>query len=412
MSEPDTLRDMEFLLTSAGQEALAGHWPADPLAAVVQMRKTLEPWQASVVMTLRAIRSRARSSPRTARFPDWLIEGMVADEALSQQASSYRIGAYKAGRLAELGAGSVVDLCCGMGVDSIALARRSLQVSAVDIDPAALLATRHHAALAEVADRLRTCCADAGEFDSTGAWLHIDPQRRSGGRRGFDPHQYRPDLQTVQRIAAASLGGVVKLAPGDAAEAMQGWPVETAWQHVSEAGVCKQLLGWWSAATGSLPARSAVVVAGPIEQPTSELLAISNQPAAAGPVGRLLFEPDPAVTAAGGIDSLARKFDLHRPWPEVFLLSGDRPIETALAAGFEVLAQCPGREKDLARQLKGLDAGLVEIKPVGLQLDTDRLQRKFRGSGRRRVAVFWIRIGRSQQCCLCHRLGPHGHRSS
>lgn len=59
-------------------------------------------------------------------------------------------------------------------------------------------------------------------------------------------------------------------------------------------------------------------------------------------------------------------------------------------AGFEVLADVPGRNCDIARAVRNLDGGTVEIKPHGLKMDTDRLQRQIRGRGKASAKLLTI----------------------
>src|SRR5581483_426304 len=61
-----------------------------------------------------------------------------------EQATRGPVAARRAARLAGSGAGSVADLGCGIGADTIAFARAGLRVHAVDASPVAAAATAHN----------------------------------------------------------------------------------------------------------------------------------------------------------------------------------------------------------------------------------------------------------------------------
>jgi hypothetical protein len=79
-------------------------------------------------------------------------------------------------------------------------------------------------------------------------------------------------------------------------------------------------------------------------------------------------------------------------------------VPTRLARHFRILADLPGREADVARALREHDAGAVEIKPRGLRLDTDALQRRLRGRGDRTLTVLWCKLGHKQRAFVAERI--------
>jgi hypothetical protein len=407
------LEQMQFLTGDVGRKWLAADLPDDEMRAIAHLRRWLPPDRASAVVIARRLRRRARRVGRSARFPDWLTEGMLADEALSQQASSFRPAVFKARRLARIAAGrGVVDVCCGMGIDAIAMGLAGLDVEAIDRDPVAVLAARHNAALTDMPGRVEVGQAQAAEIDPTGRIVHIDPQRRTGRRPAAGPEEYSPPLGQVLALAGRSDGGVVKFAPSDRDRIAGDWPGGAAWQYVSEGGTCKQLLGWWGPAARNLPTCSAVVLWGDLQAPDAETLDAQADPAAVGGPGPVLVEPDAAVRAAGAGDALAARFDLWRAGPGLELFFARRAPATRLARSFAVLGEAPGRPRDLARALAELDAGLVEVKPVGLRLDTDRLQKQLRQAGGSTITIFWAAMGPAQRCWLCRRLDENQPRDA
>ena len=408
-----TLEQLEFLAGPEGARLLASDLPAEPLRQVEALRRVCGAGEAAAVAELLALRRRAAASGRFA--PDFAAK-MLATDKLLQQASSMRLAFWKGRRLAELLGGSagpdgrartVWDLCCGLGGDTIGLAAAGFDVRAVDSDPSAVLCAGHNAAAAGFGPRCRFEVGDAGALDvPTDAVVHADPDRRASGKRSIDLADFSPDASVLAGLASRTTAGGIKLPPGIDAADLERIPASR-YEYVSEGGVCKQFIAWWhpGATPGREgPRRRATVLSGPLEEPRAASIDAGVAPyAPIGKPGRWLFEPDPALIAAEAVDDLAAAEGLWRiavglPW-----LFGDRPLQTALAACFEVLADVPGRVRDVTRAARRLEGGTVEVKPRGLKLNTDRLQRQLRGKGKKTLAVLWCRLGRKQRAFICRR---------
>ena len=403
-----TLGQLEFLRSPAAAELLAMDLPADPFHAVQTLRKHCTGDQAAAVQTLRELRRRAK---RSGRFPEDFARRMLATDTLGQQASSLRLAVWMGRKLARLAGeakGEVLDLCCGLGADTIGLARAHLRVCGYDAAPEAALCAAHNAAVAGVGDRCRFEVADAAAVDIPGGGVvHIDPDRRSRGRRGVDLDDCSPGPAFLRALRRRTAAGAMKLSPVLRWDDLDDLRVGQ-WEYVSEHGVCKQLVGWWGGeATGDRTPRAATVVAGPHDEPHAVSIAAGEAPyAPVREAGEWLIEPDPAVIAADAVDDLAAAHGLWRIQPGLCWLFGDGPVETPLAHAFHVLEAIPGRERDVARALRRLDAGEVEVKTRGVKLDTDGLQKRLRGRGPRALAVLWCRIGPKQRVFLCERARP------
>jgi len=386
--------------------------PAEPLRAVELLRRHCSPDEAAAVVTLRALRQRAVAS---GRFPEEMAAELLATDKLLQQASSIRLAIWKGRRLAEMlgaqqpRATEVWDLCCGLGGDAIGLARAGLAVRGVDSDPAAVLCARHNARAAGVDDLCSFEVGDVEDLDlPADAVVHIDPDRRVSGRRSIELGDFSPAGPTLARIVARTGAGAMKLPPGADALELESIPAGM-FEYVSEAGICKQLVAWWhnkAQACRAAPRRRATVLTGPLEDPHATSIDAGVAPYA--PIGRpgpWLIEPDPALVAAEAVDDLAAAQGLWRvaiglPW-----LFGDKLVHTPMATCFEVLADVPGRNRDIAQAVQKLGGGTVEVKPRGLKMDTDRLQRQLRGPGRMPLAILWCRLGAKQRAFICRRMG-------
>jgi hypothetical protein len=394
-----TGEQLAFLSSDRGREALGRDLPGDPMRAITLLRKTLSASEASAVVKLQGIRSRcSRLGP--------IAPDLLATETLAAQASSWPIARLKARLLREAGVRSLWDLCCGIGIDALAFAAEGLDVRAVDRDDRALLCLEHNAESLGLAGRIEPLEADVESLElGASEVVHVDPDRRATGRRTADVTQYSPDLWWLSRLVERSAGGLMKLSPG-ADEADLPSLGDVRLRYVSEAGVCKQLVGTWGDVWPG-PDRLAVVV----EEAGREVVR-HDLPAGCAPVrpvrpdGRFVLDPDPAVLAAGALDDLAAELGAWRGWPGLGLLLGDKAPETPFGRWHEILSRCPGRRGEVRRALKQQGAGIVEVKPRGLKLDTDALQAALRGSGGRMLSVFWLRVDEAQKALICRRVRP------
>lgn len=402
---PLTLDDLEYLRTPQAARLLAMDLPAETVQAVSKLRKHSSHDEAAAILTLRELRKRAR---RSGRFPEQLAGNLLATDKMLQQASSWRVAIHKARQLTAVGDGPVWDLCCGMGVDALAIAAAGRNVTAVDLDPAAVVCTEHNAAATGLPERVSVRRADVTQMSPwTDAIVHADPDRRPTGRRGTSLQQAAPPPRFLAELMKRSSAGVIKLSAAiDPAELAELPPCSR--EYVSEQGVVKQLLVGWGLHGRSPEATLATKLSGRVDDPTAATLPAGlAPPAGAGEPGAFLIEPDPAVIAADGTDDLAEAHGLWRIEPGHVWLTGDAPAETPLAACFEIIETVPGREKDVGRALRRLDAGVVEVKPRGVQLDTDRLQRSLRGRGGQTLSVLWTRRGASQVAFIAVRCQPY-----
>ncbi|MBS3820371.1 MAG: hypothetical protein KGY81_01245, partial [Phycisphaerae bacterium] len=203
-----TLEQLEFLASEAAEPLLAMDLPTEPLAAQTKLRKQCDAAQATAVGRLKELRRRA-----VEKLPASLAAGLLVTDVLLQQASGMSEANLKAGRLVRLaGACGVWDLCSGLGVDALALAATDCDVTACDLSDAAVLCMRYNARQAGLTGRL-----DVRQADVTGlevpadAVVHIDPDRRDGGRRSVSMADYSPAVPFLRSLVEATGGGCMKL---------------------------------------------------------------------------------------------------------------------------------------------------------------------------------------------------------
>ena len=105
---------------------------------------------------------------------------MWVDPKGVEQSTPEPVARHKANRFHS---GLVVDLCAGIGGDTLALAAAS-NVLSVDLDHTMCRRILYNADVYGVSDRVVAVRARAEQFAiPAGAWVHLDPDRRASSRR-------------------------------------------------------------------------------------------------------------------------------------------------------------------------------------------------------------------------------------
>jgi hypothetical protein len=359
------------------------------LKLVAALRRELSPTRAHLVVDQAELRARA-----TRKFA--AAERMFFTARSLEQATDEGLAAYKAARF-PLGA-AVADLCCGIGGDLLALARRG-PATGVDRDPIlAILAEAN----CRVATDTSHCCtqrvpgqqwhtavdsahaanvlvADVESLDlgAFAAW-HIDPDRRPGGRRTtrVDLHEPGPDF--IDRLRGVVSNGAVKLAP--AATLPDEWPPAAELEWLSRDGECRQLVCWFGSLAQSLGGRRATIVdvGG---QALRTVTGVEQEPALARALGRYLYEPDAAVLASGLTGALAAEHNLGALAPGIAYLTSDTLVTDRALACFAIEEVLPLDVRRLRQAMRERNIGRLEIKKRGVDITPEQLRRELKLSG-------------------------------
>ena len=291
-------------------------------------------------------------------------DSMWLDRVGLEQSTSEAVARHKALRFE----GPVWDLCCGIGGDAVALAERC-EVTAVDLNPAACLRAEWNAEVYGVASRVKTLCADVASLTELTGRVHIDPDRRAGsGGRVSRVEDYEPGLPFLKELMTRCRGGAIKVGPAsNFGGKFDGVEIEL----VSLSGECKEATIWFGDLAGKAPFRATAL-------PSGETIAGHplDASAALAPLGRYLYDPDPAVVRAGMIDLVAERFGLNRLDGAEEYLTGDNLAVSAFVEPFEVLADLPNNESDLRAWLRTSDFGQLEIKCRHIPIQADVLRRR------------------------------------
>ncbi|MEE1928032.1 class I SAM-dependent methyltransferase [Streptomyces sp. TRM 70351] len=394
-ASPDTPTDdtrlaaFRALLTEEGQRLLAGlgdYDAADELAVATRLRRGHDPALVSAALGQARLRQRAvakfgaRDAARMYFTPDGV-----------EQATRTAVAAYRAARLAGRGVRRLADLCCGVGGDAIALARAGVHVLAVDRSPLTCAVITANAAALGLADRIEVRCADVTEVDTGGCdAVFVDPARRGGRGRVFDPEAFSPPLSWALDAARRAPHAALKLAPGVPHETV---PPEAEAEWISVAGEVKEAVFWF----GGPPGVRATLLPG-----GASLTGTGLPDPPAGPVRRYLYEPDGAVIRAHLVAEVAERVDGHLIDPTIAYVTSGELRPTPYARAYEITDVLPFHVKRLRALLRERGVGTVTVKKRGSAVEPEELRRKLKPSGPHAVTVFLTRVAGAPTMLLGH----------
>ena len=291
-----------------------------------------------------------------------------------EQASSYDLATHRARRFD----GPVLDLCCSVGGDLLALPAGSV---GVDLDEARLLLARANADVLEREVSLVRADVTTLRLPAS-ADVVVDPARRAGGRRVFDPRAYTPPLDLVLSWRERVRALVVKVAPGVDHEAL---PPDLEVEVVSLRGEVKEAV-LLAGAARSGHRRTATLLPGP-----HVLFDDPVDPPEVRPPGPWLLEPDGAVVRAHLVAQLAAQVDGWLLDETIAYVSADARTTTPYGKWFEVLEVLPFGLKALRERLRAHDAGPLVVKKRGTAVEPDVLRKQLKLTGSREVTVVLTR---------------------
>ncbi|MFF1926392.1 methyltransferase domain-containing protein [Streptomyces sp. NPDC058221] len=380
---PDPLAGFLTLRTPEGAELLAGlrsYDPATELATATRLRRSHPAALVSAALGQARLRQRA-----VAKFGAEDAHRMFFTPNGVEQATRTSVAAHRAGRFAGAGVRSVADLCCGIGGDAIALARAGISVLAVDRDPLTAEVARANAAALGLDALIEVRCADVTEIDTSPYdAVFVDPARRGGRGRIFDPEAYSPPLSWATEAALKAPRAALKLAPGVPHEAI-GPQAEAEW--ISDGGDVKEAVLWFGEGFEAGSYRATLLPSG------ATLSAPAVLPAPpVGPVGRYLYEPDGAVIRAHLVADIVDRCAGRLIDPMIAYVTSDELYESPYTAGYEITDQLPFNVKRLKALLRERKVGVLTVKKRGSPVEPEELRRKMKLQGPHSATVFLTRV--------------------
>lgn len=354
-----TAADLDFLTSEAGRALLArladeDLGPEQTLLLLSALRRDHSPEQAAAALTLARLRARARG-----KFgPD--AERMFFTADALEQASDPTVRSYRAAYFRGL---RVLDVCCGIGADALALAEAGAQVLGLDIDPLRVLIAQHNAAALGLDVHFRVADVREGLPDGYDAVFYDPARRDEKGRRLHHVELYRPPLSLVK--GWGSLPAAVKLSPGVDLQQLDeyGGSVE----FISVGGELKEAVLWLNRDRAGLQAT--LLSGGQVFHWRRE----SIPDAAVAPPRGWLVEPDPSLLRAGLVQDAAAAFGGSLLDETIAYFTTDLRPQSPWLRSWQVLDWMPFNLKKLRACLVAQGVGRVTVKKRGSPLEPEEL---------------------------------------
>ena len=353
------------------------------------LRQEYLPEVVRAALTLAALRTQART-----RFTR--ADAMWFDRTRLEQATQEVVARHKAQRFAACGGRTVLDLCCGIGADAIAIAGHA-KVQAVDMSPLATWYTQRNAEVYGVASNIETLVSPVESVAVAGQFVHLDPDRRTQGQRQVRLEFGSPSLPYLQELTKTAVGGAIKVSP---ASNFGGKFTDCEIELVSVNGECKEATIWFGQLRQPAPFRATVLPQG---------TTIAGDPwdyrPRIEPLKRYLFDPDPAVVRAGLVDCVAESLDLRRLDDAEEYLTGDTLVDSPFVRSFEVLADLTNNTKEIRDHFRTSPFGQVEIKCRHMSIDADAIRRKLPLPGNEPGVLLFARVAGKARAIVARRCG-------
>ncbi|MER7997971.1 class I SAM-dependent methyltransferase [Streptomyces sp. NPDC095613] len=434
------------LLSSEGQTLLAelrDYDPARELAVATRLRRDHPAELVSAALAQARLRQRgaAKFGARDAGRMYFTPHGV-------EQSTRTAVAAHRAARLRgiapEAGA-AVLDLCCGIGGDAIELARAGFAVTGVDLDPLTCeIALTNVRTLAPDAPSPAVRCQDVRETElpepggTPPHALFVDPARRGGRGRIFDPEAYSPPLSwAVDAVRRTGLGAI-KIAPGIPHELV---PDDFEAEWISDGGDVKEAVLWHDgraaraaqahpsgrAAQADPSGRAAQAhaegrpdtsaPAGPPEVPGAVVggtrratllpsgATLTSRGLPDPPVrrpGRFLYEPDGAVIRAHLVAEVAEELNGGLLDETIAYITADEARATLYATAYEITDELPFGLKKLKALLREREVGVLTVKKRGSAVEPEELRSRMKLRGPNAATVFLTRVAGAPAMLIGH----------
>lgn len=348
-----------FLASARGQAALASlppglaNEPVNRLSDI--LRREHAPEEAAALGEQVMLRARAASRFITQR------EFLFSADGLAMMTHPL-VAARRAARLAGLGL-PVEDLTCGLGGDLAACVAEGIPSVGLERGGATAILVASNVPEAQIVRGDAT----RAPFEPGKVAVVIDPSRRSGASRRFDPAAFSPSWDVAVALLLEAPAGVLKGPPGID---HQHLPPSAELEWVQLGRSLREVAVW--AGTGATPGlRRAVWLpsGGAID---------SNHPEAPPEVVRpssFLFDPEACVTNAGLVRHLAARLGASLMDSRVGYLTAAAPAFDDLAVTFEVVEQLPFSVSALKKILRSRGWKPDEIRRRAFPVEPDELRR-------------------------------------
>ncbi len=365
----------EIILSSEALELLAeisANELEDEFELSKKLRKSWPPELVSACITQAKFRQRAQK-----KFGPFANRMLFSRDGL-EQASRLSVSAQRANRFIQAGVESVVDLGCGIGGDSMAMAGLGIKVTAIERDEVSSALAQFNTGGLGV--QVINTDAEKIDLDKFHA-VFADPARRRVGsgeqRSRLSPFEYTPPLDWLINTVAKQKPTAIKLSPADDYTEIDG---DFDFEWISVAGELVELSVYSGSLRGEnirqarLLTNSGNHVFGSktLQSPIPEV----------SKVEKYIHEPDPALIRSGLMGEFAIENNLKLIDKKIAYLTSTELMTSPWLKTYEIEQQFPFDIKLLSKELAKRDIGILEIKKRGVDITPEELRKKLKLKGK------------------------------
>lgn len=388
-----SLADIIFLQSPRGQTLLSeleqqDLSPKSILALVTRLRKNYPQNEVNAAISMAELRRKA-----VTKFGEDANTLFFTDDGL-QQASDPYIRLYRTQNSAGL---RVLDVCCGIGTDSIAFAKAGAVVHGIDYDEARIAIAQYNASILDLDIQFTiadvTLFTDMQDYDL----LFFDPARRDAqGKRLYDVEQYLPPLSLIDDWQAGQV--MVKISPGVDLRQLERYRGTV--EFISTKGDLKEAVLHRS--------QSSALIATKIEK--SDIQRWENRGEVVSvpidvPSG-YLCEPDPSILRAKLVEHLTESLNGHMLDKTIAYFCTDELPESTWIRAWKIREWLPFNLKKLRVRLRAMDVGTVTVKKRGSPITPEELIRKLKLKGTQSATVVLTRYDEQAIAIICDDILP------
>jgi hypothetical protein len=219
-----------------------------------------------------------------------------------------------------------------------------------------------------------------------------------------------PSPQVIDTLLEQNAHGAVKLAPGTS-ELPAHWLSGAELEWISRDRQCRQLVAWFGGLAQHSGKRRATALVKTHALPHSFVGTGFEPPDVAANIGRYVFEPDPAVLAAGLEGDLANDHRIAPLASRIPYFTGDWRLSDPLLNAFEVLDVAAYHPRRLRAMLRTRGIGCLEVKKRGVPLDPEAVRRELRVPGDQSATLILTRLERGVIAIVARRLADNCKQS-
>ncbi len=359
------------------------------LPLITQLRQTYTQQQVHAAVTTAQLRQKAST-----KFGEDAPSLLLTDDAL-QQASDPYIRAYRSQGVAGL---RVLDVCCGIGTDSIAFARAGASVHGIDLDKTRIAMAQHNAQVLGLTITFTVADATQGLITEDYDLIFFDPARRTAtGKRIYNIDDYMPPLNLIKQWDGAHI--MVKISPGVDLDQLKDYNATI--EFISVDGDLKEAI---LHQPSTVPYIATMIQKGKTYQWQNTEIETPSV-AITEPHG-WLCEPDASILRANLVQNVAQSVDGTMLDPLIAYFCTAVNPNSEWVRAWKIREWLPFNLKKLKARLRAMDVGTLTVKKRGSPITPDDLIRKLKLKGTQSATVVLTRYHDAPIAIICDDILP------